>query len=308
MLVSTWRVGGNHLPDVKVIRPIFLDGGLVAFAVSLAHWGDIGGAWAGSYFAAATETWQEGVRIPPRACSRPTASTTRQQLLLANLRGPAEARGRYPRPDGGDRPAEARRRALPRSTAPPRLPAPRSTPGRSLRDADARGDRGLPDGVYEGEDFLDDDGAGGEPARMHVKITIAGDEAPFDFRKRRPRPNSQHHALHRDPRSTIRHHGGREIQPNGGLRPLDDHHAAGLDARARHRQGGRRAGNHETSMRIVDAIMRALQDAMPERLSAGGSTTAGILIFAGRGRRLLEMLYEIHGGGEGARPIATACR
>ena len=59
------EVGGNHLPDVKAIRPIFLEGRLFAFAVSLAHWGDIGGAWAGSYFAAATETWQEGVRIPP---------------------------------------------------------------------------------------------------------------------------------------------------------------------------------------------------------------------------------------------------
>ena len=47
------EVGGNHLPDVKAIRPIFLEGKLFAFAVSLAHWGDIGGAWAGSYFAAA---------------------------------------------------------------------------------------------------------------------------------------------------------------------------------------------------------------------------------------------------------------
>ena len=42
------EVGGNHLPDVKAIRPIFLEGRLFAFAVSLAHWGDIGGAWAGS--------------------------------------------------------------------------------------------------------------------------------------------------------------------------------------------------------------------------------------------------------------------
>ena len=61
------EVGGNHLPDVKAIRPIFLEGRLFAFAVSLAHWGDIGGAWAGSYFAAATETWQEGVRLADAA-------------------------------------------------------------------------------------------------------------------------------------------------------------------------------------------------------------------------------------------------
>ena len=62
------------------------------------------------------------------------------------------------------------------------------------------------------------------------------------------------------------------------------------------------AGNHETSMRIVDAIFRAMQDAIPERLSAGGATTAGVLFFAEpRSDGSWKMLYEVHGGGEGAR-------
>ncbi|MGY3411299.1 N-methylhydantoinase B/oxoprolinase/acetone carboxylase alpha subunit [Bradyrhizobium sp. GM5.1] len=62
------------------------------------------------------------------------------------------------------------------------------------------------------------------------------------------------------------------------------------------------AGNHETSMRIVDAIFRAMQDTIPERLSAGGATTAGVLFFAEpRQNGSWKMLYEVHGGGEGAR-------
>ena len=62
------------------------------------------------------------------------------------------------------------------------------------------------------------------------------------------------------------------------------------------------AGNHETSMRIVDAIFRAMQDAIPERLSAGGATTAGVLFFAEpRSDGSWKMPYEVHGGGEGAR-------
>jgi len=62
------------------------------------------------------------------------------------------------------------------------------------------------------------------------------------------------------------------------------------------------AGNHETSMRIVDAIFRAMQDVIPERLSAGGATTAGVLFFAEpRSDGSWKMLYEVHGGGEGAR-------
>ena len=43
------EVGGNHLPDVKAVRPLFAGDRLWAFAVALAHWPDIGGALPGSY-------------------------------------------------------------------------------------------------------------------------------------------------------------------------------------------------------------------------------------------------------------------
>ena len=59
------EVGGNHLPDVKAVRPVFVDGRLVAFAINLAHWADIGGAVPGSYVPWATEAYQEGLRIAP---------------------------------------------------------------------------------------------------------------------------------------------------------------------------------------------------------------------------------------------------
>ncbi|MFY7959784.1 MAG: hydantoinase B/oxoprolinase family protein, partial [Elsteraceae bacterium] len=59
------EVGGNHLPDVKAVRPIFEEGEIVAYAVSLAHWADMGGAAPGSYYAAATDSWMEGLRISP---------------------------------------------------------------------------------------------------------------------------------------------------------------------------------------------------------------------------------------------------
>jgi N-methylhydantoinase B len=60
-------------------------------------------------------------------------------------------------------------------------------------------------------------------------------------------------------------------------------------------------GNHETSQRIVDAITKALAPLLPDRVAAGGPTTAGLLIFGARqpdGR--WAVLYEVHGGGEGA--------
>jgi len=60
-------------------------------------------------------------------------------------------------------------------------------------------------------------------------------------------------------------------------------------------------GNHETCQRIVDAIVKALAPALPDRVPAGGPTTSGVLIFGARqpdGR--WSILYEVHGGGEGA--------
>ncbi|MCP5001013.1 MAG: hydantoinase B/oxoprolinase family protein, partial [Hyphomicrobiales bacterium] len=59
------EAGGNHLPDVKAIRPVFAEGEIQAYAVSLAHWADIGGARPGSYVPDARDAWQEGLRIPP---------------------------------------------------------------------------------------------------------------------------------------------------------------------------------------------------------------------------------------------------
>jgi N-methylhydantoinase B len=95
---------------------------------------------------------------------------------------------------------------------------------------------------------------------------------------------------------------GPEIQPNGGCyRPLTITTRPGslLQPPPEKPLVG---GNHETSQRAVDAIFRALERVVPERLAAGGSTTAGLLIFGGTGSDgAWKTLYEPHGGGEGAR-------
>jgi N-methylhydantoinase B len=59
-------------------------------------------------------------------------------------------------------------------------------------------------------------------------------------------------------------------------------------------------GNHETSQRAVDACFKALAPAIPERITAGGPTTSGLLLFGTRDGGRWRILYEVHGGGEGA--------
>ena len=88
------EVGGNHLPDVKALRPVFAKGKLRAFAVNLAHWADIGGAVPGSYVPWATECYQEGLRIAPiRLFSAAGPDREKLGFVLANLRGAEEREG-----------------------------------------------------------------------------------------------------------------------------------------------------------------------------------------------------------------------
>jgi N-methylhydantoinase B len=165
---------------------------------------------------------------------------------------------------------------------------------------------GLPDGIYEGEDFLDDDGPNGQPAAIRVRIEIKGDHASFDFSGT---DDAVTGPLNTTPfvamaavYYAIKAVAGPEIQPNGGCyRSLEVHTRPGsiLEPGIDKPVVG---GNHETSQRAVDAIMKALEPAVPERLTAGGSTTAGLLIFGGKRRDgAIGTFYETHGGGEGAR-------
>ena len=97
--------------------------------------------------------------------------------------------------------------------------------------------RELPDGVYEGEDYLDDGSVNDEPARIHVKITIAGDEATFDL-SGELRPGLeflQHHAVHCALRGGIcgaHHERARNAAKCRGLATAHDHHAPGIESGA----------------------------------------------------------------------------
>ncbi len=301
------EVGGNHLPDVKAIRPLFVDDGIEGFAVSLAHWADIGGAVPGSYVPWATDAWQEGLRIAPlRLFSREGVDREKLDFVLANLRGAEEREGDAMAQMAATRAAErgfhelAERHGI--DTLRAGMAALHDRAERQMRAAVAR----LPRGVYEGEDWLDDDGVEDRRIAIRVRIDIRGEEAVFDF-------SASDDAV-RGPVNTTRFIAaaavyyamksllGADIQPSGGCyRPLRVVTRPGsvLDPDPGRPVVG---GNHETAQRVADAVFRALEPAVPALLSAGGPTTSGLLLFGGRradGRWVT--LYETHGGGEGAR-------
>jgi N-methylhydantoinase B len=86
--------GGSHLPDVTVFVPVFADGKRLLWTIVRAHQSDIGGGTHGAYNPAATEIWQEGLRIPPIKLYE--AGKLRDDLfdlLALNVRNPREFRG-----------------------------------------------------------------------------------------------------------------------------------------------------------------------------------------------------------------------
>jgi N-methylhydantoinase B len=314
LIYNLGAIGGNHLNDVKVVRPIFVDGVIVAFALSLAHWPDVGGTWPGSYYAAARDTFQEAIRIPPVLIT--TAAGLEQTTLAfirVNVRDPVSCEGDLLGQIAATEAAERRVRELCAAhTTPVFLQC--LTRLHDLSELEMRAAiSDLPDGVYEGLDWLDDGGAEADgSARVHVVVTIDGDHAIFDLSGSSNRVAGFCNTTPFIARSAVAYAArilsGRDMQQNAGaLRPLTvitrpgSMFEPGWNAAVA-------AGNHETSARIVDAVFRAMEGVIPERLAAGGPTTAGLLSFAepladGTWR----LLYEVHGGGEGARHDRAGC-
>jgi len=306
-------IGGNHLPDVKLIRPIFRQRKLLAFAVSLAHWADIGGAWPGSYFADAFDGVQEGLRIPPlRVFTADGVDEEKLAIVRANVRGPVEREGDLMAQMAATLAAERRFHELCDTHGDDTMRAAivrlHDLSEREMREAIAE----LPDGLYDGVDYIDDGGSANGPAAVRVRIQISGDEAFFDFSASDDAVSNYNNTTPNVVRSAVAYAArvisGRDMQPNGGcLRPLTVKTRKGslLDPGADRPIVG---GNHETSQRIVDAIFRSFEETLPERISAAGPGTVGGLLIAERTEDgNWKAHYEVHGGGEGARFDRDGC-
>src|SRR4051812_21643090 len=87
-------LGGTHFCDVRVVRPIFADGEVIAYAQSNGHWADIGGSVPGSFDVNAKEHFGEGLRIPPvRIYDRGRYCEDVVRLIMSNTRAPGATEG-----------------------------------------------------------------------------------------------------------------------------------------------------------------------------------------------------------------------
>lgn len=304
--------GGTHLPDITMVLPVYIAGhNRPAFYVcNRAHHADVGGAYAGS-MGPAREIFQEGIRIPPVRIAR-GGKVDRDvlSLILLNVRTPREREGDLEAQIGACRVGERRTQELIEKYELAKIEALIE----ELLDYSERLVRAqlrlMPEGEFTAEDWLDDDGVTGEPRRIAVRLRLdpGAGEMHADFSGSSKQVEGSVNAVSAITLSAcfyvLRCLLAHDAPATAGiLRPLTLTTEPGslVDARP---PAAVAAGNVETSQRIVDVLMRALAQAVPERVPAASAGTMSNLTIGGIDPRTGEPFtyYETTAGGMGARP------
>jgi N-methylhydantoinase B len=179
LLTNDSYIHGSHLNHFIFTLPVFWEGELVAFAASMGHWQDVGGTLRG----VTTDIYEEGLQLP--ICKIYRAGEINAELveiIKSNVRFPDLAMGDFRAQVASIRTGERRMVAL---------------LGRYGREAVVGGIarifahsaevarqavRAIPDGVYEAESFMDDDGVRiGQPIPVRVRVVVEGDQFTVDL-------------------------------------------------------------------------------------------------------------------------------
>jgi len=300
--------GGTHLPDITLVSGVFDRKTLRFYVASRAHHSDVGGMSPGS-MPVAEEIYQEGLRIPPVHLMRSgVINKDVLDLILLNVRTPLEREGDLSAMFAANRTGE--HRLMETITRYGWAQVQRyvheilNYSERMTRIAI----RNIPEGTYDAEDFLDDDGVGDAPIRIAVKIRIRSDEAIVDFSGSDPQAAGSINAVYAITASAVfyvfRTLVDVPIPSNaGGMRPLQIIAPPGTIVNARP-PAAVCGGNVETSQRIVDVLYKCLAKALPNRIPAASQGTMNNLTFGGVDPRSGESFayYETVCGGMGARP------
>ena len=304
--------GGTHLPDITAVSGIFFTkaGPADFYVASRAHHADVGGMSPGS-MPLAREIYQEGLRIPPVLLMKEGhVQQDMMRIILANVRTPEEREGDLMAQMMANRRGEERLRDIVERYGLVRV---RQSAARLLDYSERLTRamfRSIPDGEYQFEDFLDNDGITDTPVRIAVTLRLEAGSGEVDFTGSSPQVAGSVNANYAVAVSAAMYCFRSLMESSapynaGLLRPIrivvPDRSvvSAGLPA-------AMAAGNVETSQRITDVILGALAKAIPDRIPAASSGTMNNLSFGGwdRLRNRAFAYYETIAGGMGASPRA----
>jgi N-methylhydantoinase B len=298
--------GAQHLNDIFVFTPVFHAGRLIAFSASLGHHIDIGGGAAGPN-TRAPDVYAEGLRIPLLRfdLEKDLGEGMLEQLIRINVRPPDQVMGDLYAQLAANHTGKVRfiemLERFGEATVVAAAEELQDYSERLAREAIAA----IPDGVYQGEDFVDDNGFTDEPLKVAVKVTVKGDSLAVDLSG----SSAQTKGIINSPiASTVSAVygalalllGGGAIPVNDGLyRPIRDVHvpygsflnpSLPVPVRAR----------NSACNRIYNAIMLALAPAVPHKVLTSGHDTTNAIGMGHMGADGYRVYMEVAGGGWGA--------
>jgi N-methylhydantoinase B len=275
--------GGSHLPDLTAFVPVFAGDKRLLWTIVRAHQSDIGGATHGAYNPAATEIYQEGLRVPPiKLYEAGKLRDDLLDLLALNIRNPREFRGDLAAMLGAAHLGERRLSRLFAEFGAPVVEAAME----AILDATEQQTRAVvstwKDGIFHGEAFLDDDGHGRTDIRIAAKVTKKGSDVEVDLSDSDPQSTSFVNSSHANMQAAVAmafaYLIDAEIPKNtGALRPLKVIAKQGTVVWADPGRPVTLCTSHPSN-EIVEAIVKALSASCPERAMAGWSRRFRIAI------------------------------
>jgi N-methylhydantoinase B/oxoprolinase/acetone carboxylase alpha subunit len=278
--------GGLHTPEHTVFKPVFVGGEIVAFAVCVGHFVEVGGMVPGGFPGEATEIFHEGLRVPPVKIVRRGQDVPEVwKMMLANVRTP---RGNY-----GDLRALisavdlGERRLLELIGKYGRQVFTETV--RDLLDYSEKRMRAeiasFPDGRYTFVDYIEDDGIEDRMFEIHVAVHVQGDEVVIDYTGSSPQARGPINATlgvaWSAALNAMLHLTDPSIPKNSGcFRPIRVIAPAGTIVNVNY-PGSEVGGNTETHPVIVCAIFGAMAACVPQRVMASEGTTHGCFVFGG---------------------------
>lgn len=299
--------GGTHLSDFRLVRPLFRNGKVFCYLASVGHWHDVGGNVPGNYNPVATESFQEGMLIPPVKLF--DGGEFRQDvldILSSNSRQPnslfGDVNGQINALELGVKRMNELLADYGDETVATALSELRSRAAMLMR---AEIDR-LPKGTVSAEDYLDNDGVVDKPLTIALDLTIENGRMVMDFSRSSPAcagPVNISRATTIAACYVALKHVFGDVPANAGvLEPVEFiiPEDSLLSVTAPKPVGG----YTETILRLIDVVFQAIARIAPDRSNGCAYGTINALSIAGfRGpERKRWVMFSFFGGGHGGHP------
>lgn len=270
-----YLAAGQHLPDMYIVRPIFIDGTIEGWATTVAHLNDIGGIVPGSNSIGSTEIFQEGLRFPVlKLYQAGIENQTIWDILSANVRVPDKVLGDVKAQVSaclvGEREFKSLFERYGRETLHRTFQAIHDY-AEKLARAEFND---IADGTYHFVNYIDGLGEDPQPIRFQVALTIQGSEVLVDWtgtsEQVRGGINAPYPFTKAAAYAALRSVLGVDV-PNaqGFTRPISVIAPSGTIVNPLSPAACGARGI--TGFRMIDCIMGALSQALPQRIPADGS-------------------------------------